>query len=110
MPTNYPQNLRFATDDKGGILVAPSTAETIANSAVTVTDSATLIIAARTGRKALIILNNSAGDVYIGGTGVTTTNGFKLTTGQSFSDYATGAAWYGIVASSTANMRVIEVY
>ena len=85
-------------------------ASTIANAAVTVTTDATLLIAARTNRKALIIQNNSAGDIYIGGSGITTSTGLKLAAGATFSDYVTSAAWYGIVASSTANVRVIEVY
>ena len=81
---------------------------------VTVTTSATLIIASNTNRKSLLIGNTSAGTVYLGDTtSVTTANGFPLPQNAQLSEDSGGTrmymgAVYGIVASGTSDVRYWE--
>jgi hypothetical protein len=80
----------------------------LAQTAVSVTSSATLVIAASSSREALSIQNLGASDVYLGGTSaVTTSTGTKLIAGQQlpFGDF--GGALYGITTSGTADVRVL---
>ena len=87
----------------------------VSESAVTVTTNATALCTAKTSRKAILISNNDASAVlYIGASsGVTTSTGTPIPAGQSFSDsgeYCYTGIWYGIVASSTLNARVLDQY
>ena len=54
--------------------------------------------------------NNSAVTVYVGGSDVTTANGFPVPAGTSLSDdeLPPAGAYYGIVATGTAEVRVLE--
>jgi len=83
--------------------------KTTSNTAISVTTAATSIIAANTARKGLIITNNGTVPVYLGIAGVTTANGIPLPAGASLTDDVTTDAWYGIVASGTADVRVVEI-
>ena len=74
----------------------------LAHGQVTIGSAATEIKAANTSRKALTIKNVGAVDVYIGGSGVTTANGFKLGSGEALSDIRSTAAIYGIRAADGA--------
>jgi len=76
--------------------------------AVTVAASATLLSAANTDRQSIGIYNNDASvTMYIGDSGVTTTNGYPIPAGgQAFFDKST-AAIYGIVAAGSINARII---
>ena len=74
----------------------------LAHGQVTIGATATMIKAANTSRKALTIKNVGAVDVYIGGSGVTTANGFKLESGEAVSDIRSTAAIYGIRATDGA--------
>jgi len=83
----------------------------IAVNQVSVATSATLIVAARAGRKSVMIMNEGATDVRIGGSGVTTGTGVLLY-GQKGSGLVLdgGAAIYGIVASGSQSVSYLEAY
>lgn len=76
--------------------------------AVTVGTTATLLKAANTNRRALTFRNNGGVAVYFGGSGVTVANGMPLEPGDAWETTVNGAAWYGIVASGTCDVRVVE--
>lgn len=69
------------------------------------------IVSTRTGRRRITITNLGNRDVYIGPSGVTTSNGalLKGTAGASMT-IETTAAVYGIVASSTQSVSYLEEY
>ena len=72
------------------------------------TTSATSILAANYERKGFVI-QATDGTVYIGDdSSVTTSSGFPLATGQSFSSSAFLGTVYGITASGTVNVRYWE--
>lgn len=80
--------------------------------AVTVTTSATALpTTALTNRRSLVVYNNSSVTVFIGGSSVTTSNGMPIAAGtySPAIDASPGLVIYGIVASSTADMRVLEL-
>lgn len=88
----------------------------ITNTAVTVTTSATKIASADPTRRRLLLHNGSGGTIYIGGSGVTTGNGYHLKANESLvlvqatdSDATIRQEWYAIVGSSTATLNVMEV-
>lgn len=87
--------------------VVTRSGDTIANAAVSVANTATLILAANTNRNRAVIQNNSGQDVFIGASGVTTANGVKVLPNGALA-VETGAAVYGIVAAATSDVRVFE--
>lgn len=78
---------------------------------VDVTGTATLICAARATRRSVLVENLGTTDVYLGGSGVTTTSGFLLvgTKGGMFTVPFTGAV-YGITGGGTQRVAFSEVY
>lgn len=65
----------------------------------------------RTDRVTLTLMNNSAFVIYIGASGVTTSNGLPLQPGASFSDDVESTPYYcrsGASDGGTANLRVLE--
>lgn len=55
------------------------------------------------------VYNNGAATVYLGDDGVTTANGYPLAAGSHMSiDLDPSEALYGIVASGTVEVRVLE--
>lgn len=83
--------------------------------AVTVTTTATRLDTADEtdsyGGSVIAIYNLSASTVYVGGSDVTTANGFPVeaSTGKfSVDSQVTTDALYGIVATGTAEVRVFE--
>lgn len=88
----------------------------IKTTAVTVGTSATRIDTVVEGAdhntlSSVLPYNNGSQTVYIGGADVTTTNGAPIpagTWGPAFSDVDTGEGIYGIVAATTAEVRVLE--
>lgn len=70
--------------------------------------SATLIVAANTGRATLVMTNVSANTVYLGKSDVDTTK-YPLAQGEHFTDNSSTEAWYGITATGTGDIRYIEV-
>lgn len=93
--------------------VTDATGSAFAHSAVTVTASATPIPTTNLGnRKAITIFNMSELNiVYIGGSGVTTANGYPLERRQGLPfDLSSGAVIYGICESGkTAEVRILEI-
>lgn len=82
-------------------------------SAVTVATTATALNSAEsTGSDSvsLLVANVGAATVYLGGVDVTTSSGVPLAAGASVSinDLAAGERIYGIVASSTNEVRVLR--
>lgn len=78
---------------------------------VSVGTSATLIIAARTGRRAVTIINEGATDVRFGNSNVTTGNGALLTgTKGSTVTLPVATAVYGIVGTGSQNVSFIETW
>lgn len=71
------------------------------------TTGATSILAANYERKGFVV-QATDGTVYLGGSGVTTSTGFPLSTGQSLSSSAFLGTVYGITASGTVNVRYWE--
>lgn len=73
--------------------------------------SSTLIVAARAGRRTVIVINHSAIDVFLGSQGVTTLTGLLLTgikgTGINI---PTDGDIYGIAASGSARVSYMELF
>ncbi|WP_420140148.1 hypothetical protein [Sphingomonas sp.] len=83
---------------------------TIATNQVAVTTSATQVVPARAGRQSITISSTSAVVFYLGGSGVTTSNGLYVagSAGASIT-LATSAAVYAIGASAVT-LSYIENY
>jgi hypothetical protein len=62
-----------------------------------------------TYRQNILMYNASAVTIWVGPTGVTTTNGFPLFKGEKLLIPIGDEAYYGIVASSTAALNVQEL-
>ena len=63
-------------------------------------------------RRSLVFQNVSAStDVYIGGSDVTTDNGYKVEAGSTSPAFDSGPLqkWYGVTSSGTADIRCIEI-
>lgn len=74
------------------------------------TNAAASILAANDGRRSALFRNVGTVAVYLGKDNtVTTVNGFLLDVGDSFEDDRTTSAWWGITASGTGDIRIIEV-
>lgn len=89
-------------------IVTNPTAATMATNQIAVTNAATLIIASNASRKFLEIMNFNSAALYIGNSGVTTSNGHHIAAGSSFTFDASicTAAVYGIFASDPAAAKV----
>ena len=60
-------------------------------------------------RKTLQIQNNTAGVLYLGGASVTTTTGFQIQAGDSESIDLGSAVIYGVLASGSGNINILEI-
>jgi hypothetical protein len=79
------------------------------STAISVGATATLLPGSvLTNRVSLCIYNNGAQTIFLGASGVTTANGLPLPAGGAFCDDVGSQPYYGIVASSTADARVLE--
>ncbi|KKK85414.1 hypothetical protein LCGC14_2773540 [marine sediment metagenome] len=85
-------------------------AATISYGAVSVGDTATVILVEQSTRTGLIIVNNSTQTVYLGGDAVSTANGLPLVEGASYGNQDWVGAIYGIVAAGTSDVRVEDFY
>lgn len=86
----------------------------VASSQKTVATSATLLTSAATdtvsGASVLLCNRHASASAYIGKVDVTTSTGFELKAGESIALDIDGAeALYGIVASGTGTVHVLEV-
>jgi hypothetical protein len=70
-----------------------------------------LVLAANTGRKSALIVNNGDGTVYLGKDNtVSASNGIPLGPGQSISDTTSTDAWWAWAPTGvTSDFRVVEV-
>lgn len=96
-------------DSSGNALQAGLPQGTATGSAAAPTSVAAVALAANVNRKTAIIYNNGSVTVYLGGSGVTTANGLPLLPGAAFVDDRTTGVWYGVTASGTGDLRIIEV-
>lgn len=93
----------------GKVDVTERAAATIATNQVSVGASATLIVTANASRKRVTIVQHGTTDVYLGGSGVTTSTGALLagTKGNQLI-FRGDDAIYGIVASGTQTVSYTE--
>ena len=78
------------------------------SSQVTVTTTATLLVAASTFDQT-VWLHNSGGALYIGASNVTTANGYKLDTDDKMElPVGDNEGLYGIVASGTNTVFILK--
>lgn len=79
---------------------------------VSVGIAATQVLAARAGRKALLIQNvHAVNDLYLGfGAAPTTGNGIKLKPGESFADEVFTGQVQGIASAAGTDVRVVEFF
>ena len=87
----------------------PSTSIATAQVAPDTTAGGTLLVAARPQRYSVILANRGAVGVYIGVTGLTSATGLLLNANDVVT-LDTGAAVYGITASGTGAIHVLEAY
>lgn len=87
-------------------LVTTSVGSAVEGAAVSVGTSATLLDAADSTRQSVTLKNAGAVTVYVGPSGVTTTNGLPLEPGEALTVDKTTAALYAIVASGSCDVRV----
>lgn len=82
----------------------------MAFASATVATTATALHASDADGQSLLVSNVGAATVYLGPAGVTTSSGVPLAAGASVSinDLAAGERIYGIVASSTNEVRVLR--
>lgn len=83
---------------------------------VTVAATATVIAPVDPTRRRIVFKNNNATTIFIGGSGVDTTDGYPLEENEVLvvaqahrEDTTPQQAWYGIVATSTQDINTILV-
>ena len=82
----------------------------LAAAAVSVGTTATpLPASALANRRSMMIYNNGAAIIYLGGSGVTTATGFPLLPGQAVTLEVGTLAVYGRVLTGTVEARILEV-
>lgn len=99
------------TNGSLSIAFLPGTTTAFSASQVTVDTSADLLVASNSSRKALGIINTGSVTVYIGASGVTASTGWPVAAGAQFTmdTLVSTAAIYGITASSSAVVAVLEL-
>jgi hypothetical protein len=114
-PVSYFGLADYFVDVVIGAEPEPEEGTMAASQQVTVTDSATLLdINTTASGRSLLVRNRGSIAVYVGGPAVTTSTGFQLDPGEAVSldaDDGSGAGSgnYGITASSTARVDVLQV-
>ncbi len=84
-------------------------ADTLVHNQVSVGTSATEIARERTGRRSITIKNlHASTTLYVGGSGVSSSNGMEVKAGESI-QLTTTAAAYGIAASGSVTAAYVEV-
>jgi hypothetical protein len=71
--------------------------------------TADALVAARPQRREVLFRNAGAVDCYVGNSDVTTATGLLLAAGESLT-LAVTCAVYGVTASGTATVHVLETY
>ena len=91
----------------GGIIAGKGT-KTFAP--VSVTTTATQLLAYNGNRRVALISNNSAAAIYLGRDNtVTVANGMNLAAGGAITDTDSEDAWWAITASGASDTRVLEI-
>ena len=106
-----PEAVVLINSDGSEITLSSCGAASMGNGQVSISDTATLIVAANATRRGVIIVNHGTTDVYIGAPTVTTSAGLLLagTKGASISLGYKGAV-QGIVATGSQVISYLEVY
>ncbi len=88
----------------------------VSQKTVTVGTTAVALFNASHNRRRFTVYNDSGSTVYVGGTGVTTTNGQPVVNNGSFEivqNFPTDASakyqWYAVAAAADKVVRVVEV-
>lgn len=92
------------------VLVGNMLNGTFTGSSTTVTTTATAIPSSNaTDRRSIILKNEGAVTVYLGGSAVTSSTGFPLEAGDTLPlDLGNDIILYGITASGSADVRTLE--
>lgn len=91
----------YVVDSSGNIIETFETTGTaLSNNQVTITTTSTVIVAASSGRKGILIVNQGENPCYIGTGTVTANTGVLLNPGESL-PLPTDSAVYGITTSGT---------
>jgi hypothetical protein len=78
---------------------------------VSINSGGVLIVAARTGRRGVLVVNHGTIDVFLGAASVTTSSGVKLKGSDGASIYIPiSGALYGITVSSTQTVSYMEIF
>ena len=77
---------------------------------VTIANTATAIPATNlAGRRSIVLSNEGSNTIYLGGSGVTVAQGYKLNSGDEKPfDVGDDIILYGIVATGTEELRILE--
>ena len=95
--------------DAAGVEIFYKGSSVLATAVSVGTTATPLPASALANRRAVMIYNNGAAIIYLGGSGVTTTAGFPLLPGQAVTLEVGTLAVYGRVASGTVEARILEV-
>jgi len=98
---------KVKVDPTTGGLIIETLGSGFSHGNISVGTTPTLIKAANTARKSLLIQNLGTGAIYIGGSTVSTANGIKLDAGENITIDRTTAAVYGI-STATQDVRFLE--
>lgn len=100
----------FKTDALGRLWMN-DTNQSMAHSAVSVTNTATDLVASDlANRKRILIQNKGNKDVFLGGASVTAANGIRLASGSSAElDIGPGVDIHGITSSGSSDVRIMEL-
>jgi hypothetical protein len=103
------QRVVLATDQPRVDINIGKRAANPATSSVSCSTSATnLTPSPLASRTSLLVTNNGTNTIFIGGSGVTTSNGTPLLPGATFSDDVGSQGYFCVVAAGTENARVLE--
>ena len=92
----------------GALNVSTAVASSFTTGQVSVTTSATQIVASNSSRRSVIIRNQGGTDMYIGGSTVTTSNGLLLKASETITLDRNTAAIYGVVASGSTTAGYLQ--
>lgn len=97
--------------DVWGRMWVNNSSQSFAHAAVSVTNTATDLVASDlAGRKSVIVYNNGTKTIFVGNSGVTASSGIPVSGGSSI-ELAAGPAMdlYAITASGSSDVRVLEL-
>lgn len=101
----------FLAWSEGSLKVVDIPNIAVVAAAVTVTTSATALPAsAAANRRSIVIQNRGNNPIFVGPSGVTTASGIEIPKGGSYeAEAGPTVAFYGITATGTADIRVLEL-